>query len=129
MFVSGGQLVQLPGDFFHQNSQPHTSMPSLFFFLVVFNLHDLFCFCFYLIALFKLFTLNNKTNLKRKPNRTPPLTQMGPGWAVNRCLLQMVLETDRQSLSFSMLHDEDLKAVISHMTASLKRIFPDSSPG
>ncbi|XP_013865709.1 leucine-rich repeat-containing protein 16A-like [Austrofundulus limnaeus] len=44
-------------------------------------------------------------------------------------LTQIVLETDRQSLSFSMLQDEDLEAVISHVTASLKRIFPDSSPG
>ncbi|XP_007577807.1 F-actin-uncapping protein LRRC16A-like [Poecilia formosa] len=44
-------------------------------------------------------------------------------------LTQIELETDRQSLSFSVLHDEDLVAMISHMTASLKRIFPDSSPG
>ncbi|MEQ2237555.1 hypothetical protein ILYODFUR_024241, partial [Ilyodon furcidens] len=44
-------------------------------------------------------------------------------------LTQIELETDGQSLSFSVLHDEDLVAMISHMTASLKRIFPDSSPG
>ncbi|XP_023204840.1 capping protein, Arp2/3 and myosin-I linker protein 2-like isoform X1 [Xiphophorus maculatus] len=44
-------------------------------------------------------------------------------------LTQIELETDRQSLSFSVLHDEDLVAMISHMTTSLKRIFPDSSPG
>ncbi|XP_017289392.2 capping protein, Arp2/3 and myosin-I linker protein 2 isoform X2 [Kryptolebias marmoratus] len=44
-------------------------------------------------------------------------------------LTQIVLETDRHSLSFSVLHEEDLEAMISHMTASLKRIFPDSSPG
>ncbi|MEQ2307796.1 hypothetical protein AMECASPLE_021856, partial [Ameca splendens] len=44
-------------------------------------------------------------------------------------LTQIELETDGQSLSFSVLHDEDLVAIISHMTASLKRIFPDSSPG
>ncbi|KAM4553052.1 capping protein, Arp2/3 and myosin-I linker protein 2 isoform 2-T2 [Fundulus diaphanus] len=44
-------------------------------------------------------------------------------------LTQIELETDRESLSFSVLHDEDLVAMISHMTASLKRIFPDSSPG
>nr|XP_046250721.1 capping protein, Arp2/3 and myosin-I linker protein 2 isoform X2 [Scatophagus argus] len=44
-------------------------------------------------------------------------------------LTQIVLETDRQSLSFSVLHVEDLEAMVSHMTASLKRIFPDSSPG
>uniref|UniRef100_A0A668T5B6 CARMIL C-terminal domain-containing protein n=1 Tax=Oreochromis aureus TaxID=47969 RepID=A0A668T5B6_OREAU len=41
----------------------------------------------------------------------------------------IVLETDRQTLYFSVLHTEDLEAMISHMTASLKRIFPDSSPG
>ncbi|XP_044049141.1 capping protein, Arp2/3 and myosin-I linker protein 2 isoform X3 [Siniperca chuatsi] len=44
-------------------------------------------------------------------------------------LTQIVLETDRQTLSFSVLHIEDLEAMVSHMTASLKRIFPDSSPG
>ncbi|XP_038562432.1 capping protein, Arp2/3 and myosin-I linker protein 2 isoform X2 [Micropterus salmoides] len=44
-------------------------------------------------------------------------------------LTQIVLETDRQTLSFSVLHVEDLEAMVSHMTASLKRIFPDSSPG
>ncbi|XP_072242642.1 capping protein, Arp2/3 and myosin-I linker protein 2 [Leuresthes tenuis] len=44
-------------------------------------------------------------------------------------LTEIVLEIDRQTLSFSVLHVEDLEAVISHMTASLKRIFPDSSPG
>ncbi|XP_071344816.1 capping protein, Arp2/3 and myosin-I linker protein 2 isoform X2 [Trachinotus anak] len=44
-------------------------------------------------------------------------------------LTQIVLETDRQTLSFSVLHAEDLEAMVSHMTASLKRIFPDSSPG
>ncbi|XP_054865206.1 capping protein, Arp2/3 and myosin-I linker protein 2 isoform X2 [Amphiprion ocellaris] len=43
-------------------------------------------------------------------------------------LMQIVLETDRQTLSFSVLHADDLEAMISHMTASLKRIFPDSSP-
>ncbi|KAM7413820.1 hypothetical protein PAMA_018894 [Pampus argenteus] len=44
-------------------------------------------------------------------------------------LTQIVLETDRQTLSFRVLHIEDLEAMVSHMTASLKRIFPDSSPG
>ncbi|XP_034052519.1 capping protein, Arp2/3 and myosin-I linker protein 2 isoform X3 [Gymnodraco acuticeps] len=44
-------------------------------------------------------------------------------------LTQVVLETDRQTLSFSVLHVEDLEAMVCHMTASLKRIFPDSSPG
>ncbi|XP_005454302.3 capping protein, Arp2/3 and myosin-I linker protein 2 [Oreochromis niloticus] len=43
--------------------------------------------------------------------------------------MKIVLETDRQTLYFSVLHTEDLEAMISHMTASLKRIFPDSSPG
>lgn len=45
------------------------------------------------------------------------------------CVLQFVLETDRQTLSLSVLHVEDLEAMVCHMTASLKRIFPDSSPG
>ncbi|XP_035013107.2 capping protein, Arp2/3 and myosin-I linker protein 2 isoform X2 [Hippoglossus stenolepis] len=44
-------------------------------------------------------------------------------------LTQIVLETDRQTLSFGVLHVEDLEAMVTHMTASLKRIFPDSSPG
>ncbi|XP_062245655.1 capping protein, Arp2/3 and myosin-I linker protein 2 isoform X1 [Platichthys flesus] len=44
-------------------------------------------------------------------------------------LTKIVLETDRQTLSFSVWHVEDLEAMVAHMTASLKRIFPDSSPG
>ncbi|XP_047452249.1 capping protein, Arp2/3 and myosin-I linker protein 2 isoform X2 [Mugil cephalus] len=44
-------------------------------------------------------------------------------------LTEIVLETDRQTLSFSVLRVEDLEAMIGHMIASLKRIFPDSSPG
>uniref|UniRef100_A0A665UXG4 Capping protein regulator and myosin 1 linker 2 n=1 Tax=Echeneis naucrates TaxID=173247 RepID=A0A665UXG4_ECHNA len=44
-------------------------------------------------------------------------------------LTQIVLETDRQTWSFSVLHVEDLEAMVSHITASLKRIYPDSSPG
>ncbi|KAI3371792.1 hypothetical protein L3Q82_024346, partial [Scortum barcoo] len=44
-------------------------------------------------------------------------------------VLQIVLETDRQTLSLSVLHIEDLEAMVGHMTTSLKRIFPDSSPG
>ncbi|XP_035520661.1 LOW QUALITY PROTEIN: capping protein, Arp2/3 and myosin-I linker protein 2 [Morone saxatilis] len=44
-------------------------------------------------------------------------------------LTEIVLETDRQTLSFSALHVEDLESMVGHMTASLKRIFPDSSPG
>ncbi|XP_069575702.1 capping protein, Arp2/3 and myosin-I linker protein 2 [Brachyistius frenatus] len=44
-------------------------------------------------------------------------------------LTQVALETDIQTLCFSVLHAPDLEAMISHMTASLKRVFPDSSPG
>ncbi|XP_060933282.1 capping protein, Arp2/3 and myosin-I linker protein 2 [Limanda limanda] len=44
-------------------------------------------------------------------------------------LTKIVLETDRQTLSFSVWHVEDLEAMVAHMTVSLKRIFPDSSPG
>ncbi|KAI9523113.1 hypothetical protein NQZ68_031203 [Dissostichus eleginoides] len=47
----------------------------------------------------------------------------------NKPPVRVVLETDRQTLSFSVLHVEDLEAMVCHMTASLKRIFPDSSPG
>uniref|UniRef100_A0A667ZE81 Capping protein regulator and myosin 1 linker 2 n=1 Tax=Myripristis murdjan TaxID=586833 RepID=A0A667ZE81_9TELE len=43
-------------------------------------------------------------------------------------LFEIVFETDRQTFSFSVLQVEDLEAMVSHMTASLKRIFPDSSP-
>uniref|UniRef100_A0A3Q3J5C8 CARMIL C-terminal domain-containing protein n=1 Tax=Monopterus albus TaxID=43700 RepID=A0A3Q3J5C8_MONAL len=39
------------------------------------------------------------------------------------------VQTDRQTLSFSVLHVEELEAMVSHMIGSLKRIFPDSSPG
>ncbi|XP_034389859.1 capping protein, Arp2/3 and myosin-I linker protein 2 isoform X3 [Cyclopterus lumpus] len=42
---------------------------------------------------------------------------------------QIVLETVRHTLSFSVPYVEDLEAMVSHMTASLKRVFPDSSPG
>lgn len=41
---------------------------------------------------------------------------------------EFVLDVDRQALSLSVLHAEDLESIVSHMTASLKRIFPDSSP-
>ncbi|XP_040894620.1 capping protein, Arp2/3 and myosin-I linker protein 2 [Toxotes jaculatrix] len=44
-------------------------------------------------------------------------------------LTQIELETDRQTLSFSVSDVEDLEAMVGHVTASLKRIFPDSSPG
>ncbi|XP_039664730.1 capping protein, Arp2/3 and myosin-I linker protein 2 isoform X2 [Perca fluviatilis] len=44
-------------------------------------------------------------------------------------LTQIVLDLDRQTLSFGVLNGEDLEAMVSHMSASLKRIFPDSSPG
>nr|XP_019961088.1 PREDICTED: capping protein, Arp2/3 and myosin-I linker protein 3-like [Paralichthys olivaceus] len=42
---------------------------------------------------------------------------------------EIVLETDRQTLSFSVLQVEDLETMVAHMTASLKRVFPNSSPG
>ncbi|KAG5848489.1 hypothetical protein ANANG_G00098980 [Anguilla anguilla] len=44
-------------------------------------------------------------------------------------LEQVVIETDRQTYCLSLMSVEDLEAVISHVTASLKKIFPDSSPG
>lgn len=45
------------------------------------------------------------------------------------CVLQVELLTEHQTLSLSLLHSEDLEALVAHITASLKRIFPDSSPG
>nr|XP_023697717.1 capping protein, Arp2/3 and myosin-I linker protein 3-like isoform X4 [Paramormyrops kingsleyae] len=44
-------------------------------------------------------------------------------------LNQMVIDTDKQSYTFNLMTMEDLEAVVSHVTASLKKIFPDSSPG
>uniref|UniRef100_A0A4W5QML3 Capping protein regulator and myosin 1 linker 2 n=1 Tax=Hucho hucho TaxID=62062 RepID=A0A4W5QML3_9TELE len=43
--------------------------------------------------------------------------------------IQVVIETDRQTYSLSLTSVEDLEAMVSHVTASLKKIFPDSSPG
>ncbi|XP_052008755.1 capping protein, Arp2/3 and myosin-I linker protein 2 [Xyrauchen texanus] len=42
---------------------------------------------------------------------------------------QVVIETDRQIYSFSLMSVRDLEAVVTNITASLKKIFPDSSPG
>ncbi|XP_059190926.1 capping protein, Arp2/3 and myosin-I linker protein 2 [Centropristis striata] len=44
-------------------------------------------------------------------------------------LTEIELETERHILSLSVLHIGDLEAIVSHMIAALKRIFPDSSPG
>lgn len=44
-------------------------------------------------------------------------------------VLQMVLETETQTLALSVTRLEDLEAMVSHMTTSLRRIFPDSCPG
>lgn len=44
------------------------------------------------------------------------------------CMLQIVLEADGLTLSFGVSHVADLEAMVSHVTASLKRVFPDSSP-
>uniref|UniRef100_A0A671NVH5 Capping protein regulator and myosin 1 linker 2 n=1 Tax=Sinocyclocheilus anshuiensis TaxID=1608454 RepID=A0A671NVH5_9TELE len=45
------------------------------------------------------------------------------------CVCEVVIETDRQIYSLSLMSVRDLEAVVSHVTASLKKIFPDSSPG
>lgn len=45
------------------------------------------------------------------------------------CAYQVTIETDRQIYSLSLMSVEDLEAVVSHVAASLKKIFPDSSPG
>ncbi|TRY65529.1 hypothetical protein DNTS_029113 [Danionella cerebrum] len=42
---------------------------------------------------------------------------------------QVVIETERQIYSLGLMAVRDLEAVVSHVTASLKKIFPDSSPG
>ncbi|XP_007887782.1 capping protein, Arp2/3 and myosin-I linker protein 2 [Callorhinchus milii] len=44
-------------------------------------------------------------------------------------LNQIVIETEKISYSFKLMSLEDLEQVVSHVTASLKKIFPDSSPG
>ncbi|KAL2094120.1 hypothetical protein ACEWY4_011432 [Coilia grayii] len=44
-------------------------------------------------------------------------------------LEQVEIETDRQTYCLSLMSVEDLEAMVSHVTASLKKIFPDSSPG
>ncbi|KAJ8417924.1 hypothetical protein AAFF_G00227670 [Aldrovandia affinis] len=44
-------------------------------------------------------------------------------------LNQVVIETDRQTYCLSLMSLEDMEAVVNHVTASLKKIFPDSSPG
>ncbi|KAI5620981.1 F-actin-uncapping protein RLTPR, partial [Silurus asotus] len=41
---------------------------------------------------------------------------------------QLTIETDRQIYSLSLMSVEDLEAVVCHVAASLKKIFPDSSP-
>ncbi|KAK6480126.1 capping protein [Huso huso] len=42
---------------------------------------------------------------------------------------QAVIETDRCSYSFCLMSLYDLEHMVSHVTASLRKIFPDSSPG
>lgn len=42
---------------------------------------------------------------------------------------QVTIETDKQIYSLSVMSLEDLEAVVSHVAASLKKIFPDSTPG
>ncbi|KAL0968157.1 hypothetical protein UPYG_G00263130 [Umbra pygmaea] len=42
---------------------------------------------------------------------------------------QVVIDTDRQTYYLSLESLEDLEAMVSHVTASLKKIFPDSAPG
>lgn len=44
-------------------------------------------------------------------------------------VLQVVLETDRHILPFSVMDVEDLEAMVNHVTTSLRRIVPDSCPG
>lgn len=48
---------------------------------------------------------------------------------VSICVYQVIIETDRQIYSLSLMSAEDMEAVVSHVAASLKKIFPDSSPG
>ncbi|XP_072403541.1 capping protein, Arp2/3 and myosin-I linker protein 2 [Chiloscyllium punctatum] len=42
---------------------------------------------------------------------------------------QVVIETEKISYQLKLMSLEDLEQVVSHVTASLKKIFPDSSPG
>ncbi|XP_059507626.1 capping protein, Arp2/3 and myosin-I linker protein 2 [Stegostoma tigrinum] len=42
---------------------------------------------------------------------------------------QVVIETEKISYQLKLMSLEDLEQVVSHVTTSLKKIFPDSSPG
>ncbi len=42
---------------------------------------------------------------------------------------EVVIETDKQIYSLNLMSVRDLEAMVTHITASLKKIFPDSSPG
>ncbi|XP_072926024.1 capping protein, Arp2/3 and myosin-I linker protein 2 isoform X1 [Hemitrygon akajei] len=41
---------------------------------------------------------------------------------------QVVIETEKSSYTLKLMSFEDLEQVVTHVTASLKKIFPDSSP-
>lgn len=43
--------------------------------------------------------------------------------------LQVVIETDTSSYAFRLMSFDDLEQVVVHVTMSLKKVFPDSSPG
>lgn len=42
---------------------------------------------------------------------------------------QVVIETDAVSYAFRFMSFDDLEQVVIHVTMSLKKVFPDSSPG
>ncbi|MGH0146014.1 UNVERIFIED_CONTAM: hypothetical protein FKN15_007616 [Acipenser sinensis] len=52
-----------------------------------------------------------------------------PDNSQTRRVSQAVIETDRCSYSFCLMSLYDLEHMVSHVTASLRKIFPDSSPG
>ncbi|NXA42822.1 CARL2 protein, partial [Eudromia elegans] len=43
--------------------------------------------------------------------------------------LQVAIETDTSSYAFRLMSFDDLEQVVIHVTMSLKKVFPDSSPG
>ncbi|NWY01721.1 CARL2 protein, partial [Nothoprocta ornata] len=43
--------------------------------------------------------------------------------------LQVAIETDTSSYAFRLMSFEDVEQVVIHVTMSLKKVFPDSSPG
>jgi len=66
---------------------------------------------------------------KERSSFNQPASQLLITYHLALCVCEVVIETDKQSYFLSLMSVRDLEAVVSHVTASLKKIFPDSSPG